>query len=376
MLNNYYLVRIKGRNLKRFLKFLYRKKIYFINIVNQDDSLFCKLDQNNYKKLIEVKTSYDISLEKVYGYIHLKEIIKKNSIFLIFLTIGLFYLYFLSNIIFKIDIVHDNKEIQQLIKQELDKYGIKKYSFIKNYNYIKQIKERIIENNKNKIEWLEIERIGTRYIVRLERRIKEVIDKKESKRHLVAKKSGIIKKIDGSVGEITKKINDYVSKGDIIISGEIHKGEDIKDNVSASGNIYAEVWYKVKVSLPLYYYDEIITGHKINTLKIKYLKNEYNLFNKMFKNKKSINNPIFTDFYNMFSINCSNDKEVKIKDEINVIDSEVIALNLARDKLLNQLDKDEYIISQKKLKTIINNSTIRVEVFFKVYENISNYLYY
>ena len=376
MLNNYYLVRIKGRNLKRFLKFLYRKKIYFINIVNQDDSLFCKLDQNNYKKLIEVKTSYDISLEKVYGYIHLKEIIRKNLIFLIFLTIGLFYLYFLSNIIFKIDIVHDNKEIQQLIKQELDKYGIKKYSFIKNYNYIKKIKERIIENNKNKIEWLEIERIGTRYIVRLERRIKEVIDKKESKRHLVAKKSGIIKKIDGSVGEITKKINDYVSKGDIIISGEIHKGEDIKDNVSASGNIYAEVWYKVKVSLPLYYYDEIITGHKINTLKIKYLKNEYNLFNKMFKNKKSINNPIFTDFYNMFSINYSNDKEVKIKDEINVIDSEVIALNLARDKLLNQLDKDEYIISQKKLKTIINNSTIRVEVFFKVYENISNYLYY
>ena len=49
---------------------------------------------------------------------------------------------------------------------------------------------------------------------------------------------------------------------------------------------------------------------------------------------------------------------------------------IARDKIIEQLDTNEYIISQKKLKTTINNSTINVEVFFKVYEDISNYSYY
>ena len=40
------------------------------------------------------------------------------------------------------------------------------------------------------------------------------------------------------------------------------------------------------------------------------------------------------------------------------------------------LSDDEYIISQKKLKTVINNSTIVTEVFFKVYENISSSQYF
>ena len=43
---------------------------------------------------------------------------------------------------------------------------------------------------------------------------------------------------------------------------------------------------------------------------------------------------------------------------------------------MKTLSENEYIISQKKLKTMVNNSTMIVEVFFKVYENISTYDYY
>ena len=376
MFNNIYLVSIKGKDLKRFLKYLYRRNIRFVSIASLDNELYCKLDEKNYKKLLDIKTSYDIKLLRVYGLIYIKEIIKNNIVFIISFLLGIVYLIFLSNIIFKVDIVHDDKEIRDLLKKELEKMNIKKYSFVKDYNCIEKVKEKIKENNKDKLEWLEIERVGTRYIVKLEKRIKNNEIIKTEKRHLVAKKSGIIKKIDGDVGEITKKINDYVSKGEIIISGDIHKGEDVKDNVSATGNIYAEVWYKVKVSLPLYYYEEHKTGNKIKTIKVKYLDNEYNLFNKKFNNKKSISKQIFSDFYNMFSINYSNDYEIVVRDEINTIDNEAIAINLARDKIMSKFDKNEYIISQKKLKTIINDSTINIEVFFKVYENISDYLYY
>lgn len=376
MLKNKYLLSIKGKDVKRFLKSLHRKGINLINIVIINDELIIKVDQENYNKIKNIKTCYQITINKTYGFIYLKTIIRNNLVFIISFIIGIIYLFLLSHITFKIKIFHDDKTIRDLVYNELNTYGIKKYSFIKDYNYIQKVKQNIINNNKDIIEWIEIECVGATYNIRVEKRIKNKEQELLNQRHLIAKKSGIIKKIIAHNGEIIKKVNDYVSKGDIIISGEIHKGEDVKANVSATGEVYAEVWYKVKVKLPLYYYEKKKTGNAINTLKIKLLNKEINLFNKTYKNKVSNNKKLFSDFYNMVSINYSNDEELSILDQINTISNENDAIILARDKIIEKLDINEYIISQKKLKTTLNNSTINVEVFFKVYENISSYNYF
>ncbi len=376
MFNSTYLLSIKGKDVKRFLKSLYRRNIYFISITITNNELICKIDEINYNKLKDIKTSYEIKVLKVYGFKRIINSIKYNVIFIIFFIIGMIYLIFLKNIIFKVNIIHDDKKLVEIIKNELDELNIKKYSFIKSYDYIQKVKEKILNDNLDTLEWIEIERVGGVYNIRLDKRIKNSDEKKSNLRHLVAKKSGIIKKIIAKDGEIIKKVNDYVNKGDIIISGEIHKGEDIKNNLSVNGKVYAEVWYKVRVNLPLYYYEEKKTGNDINTIKIEFLNKEYNIFNKEYKNKRSNKKVLFSDFYNMFSINYSKDEELSIVDQVNTIDKEKYAIILARDKIINHLDTNEYIISQKKLKTTINNSTINVEVFFKVYEDISSYSYY
>lgn len=376
MFRNYYKIRINGKDVKRFLKSLYKRGIRFINIIILDKELICKVDQENYNKIINIKTSYHIEVSKIYGLNYFKLIIKKNMIFIISFIIGILYLFFLSNIIFNIEIVHDDNEIKEIIYDELDNLNIKKYKFIKSYDYIQKAKEQIINNNKDVIEWIEIERVGTTYKVRFEKRIINKQENESSKRHLIAKKSGIIKKIEAHDGEITKKVNDYVNKGDIIISGDIHKGDDVKESLSANGEVYAEVWYKVKVKMPLYYHEEKYSGNIIKSLKLYFLNKEYNLFNKSFINKRSSLKTLFSDFYNMISFNYGIDKEIIIKDEVNTIANENDAIILAREKIINKLDTNEYIISQKKLKTTINDSTINVEVFFKVYENISSYRYY
>ena len=128
--------------------------------------------------------------------------------------------------------------------------------------------------------------------------------------------------------------------------------------------------------MPLYYHEEKYSGNQLNTFKFLFLNKEYNLFNKAFINKKSSLKTLFSDFYNMISFNYGIDKEIIIKDEVNTIANENDVIILAREKIINKLDTNEYIISQKKLKTTINDSTINVEVFFKVYENISSYRYY
>ena len=78
----------------------------------------------------------------------------------------------------------------------------------------------------------------------------------------------------------------------------------------------------------------------------------------------------------MFTIKYNKEYEINVKDEVNNIISEEFAFKMARKKIEDQLGRGEYIISQKKLKTVINNSTIITEVFFKVYENISSYSYF
>lgn len=375
MFKNYYKIKITGRDVKRFLKSLYKRGIFFQSIIINKNDVTVIVDLENYKKIKEIKTTYKISITRSYGFTYIKSLIKKNSIFLSFFFLGIILLFILSNIIFEVEIVSDDKNIVKLLNNELDKYNIKKYNKVLSYDKINEIKNKIIDDNKDKIEWMEIERIGTKYIVKLEKRIKNDIKEESKIRHVVAKKSGIIKKIVASNGEVIKKINDYVKKGDILISGEIHKGEDVKNNVSADGSVFAEVWYKVKVTLPVNYYEEKLTGNNRKNINIRFLDKELNIFSS-YKNKDINKNNMYSDFFGLFEINYNLEKEKKIIDNVNLMTNEDIGIILAREKIESKLKENEYIISQKKLKTILNNSTINIEVFFKVYENISEYQYY
>lgn len=376
MFNNYYEISVSGKDIRRFIKMLYKLDISFIRLTMLDNKFYAKVDLENYNKIMNIKTSYKIKVERVYGKLYLKEQLKNNYLFLLSFFIGILLIYFLSHIIFSIEIVHSDSKIREIMNEELEKYNIKKYSFIKSYDYIQEIKKNILNNNKNDLEWIEIERVGTKYIVKVDKRVIKDIEEETGFRNVVAKRDGIIKKIVAKDGEIVKKVNDYVAKKDIIISGAIHKGEDIKDNVLASGDVYAEVWYKVKVELPLNYYEKKYTGNDKRLLNIKFLNFNLNLFGNNYKNSETIINTLYSDCFNLFQVNISNLKEVLVIDDVNTLLDENKAVNMAKEKIESRLSKDEYIISQKKLKTTIKNSKINIEVFFKVYENISSYDYY
>lgn len=279
--------------------------------------------------------------------------------------------------IFDVEIVTSDSKIRKILEQELEKNGIEKYNIVKSYSKIQEIKNNIIENNKNDIEYIEIEKVGTKYVIRVEKRIINNITKENQIRHVVAKKNGIIKKIEASRGEILTKVNDYVAKGDILVSGEIHKGEDVLDNISADGKIFAEVWYKVKVTIPIKYYEEKKTGKNENIISFNILNYDFNFFEKdKYKDMNEKETILFSDFFGLFKISFKHLEELEVNDSINLITSENVAVKYAREKIISQLKDEEYIISQKKLKTTLNNSTMKVEVFFKVYENITDYRYY
>ena len=375
MFESIYEVKIEGKDIRRFIKTLYKRKIELINIVYDEENILVKLDKTNYKKLLEIKTIYEITLTRLYGFTKYKFLLDKYKIFIFSLLLGFCFLFFLSNIIFEVEVVHRKEEIRSLLFQELHRYNIEKYNFVIPFSKQEKIVEDILKNNKEKLEWLEIERVGVKYIVRVEERIINNITNNQGKRHVIAGKDGIVMHIDASRGEIIKKKNDYVKKGDIIISGNITKGEEIKNTVSAEGNVYAEVWYEVDVEIPLTYREEYKTGKSKNTLTFTFLNNRYSVLDLFpYKNKKITENIIFKNNILPVKLSFNKEEELKVIDEVYTYEEAIDkAIGLAREKMQIKLDKNEKILYEKKLKTTQNNSTILVTVFFKVYENITAY---
>ena len=86
---NQYDIKITGKDLKRFLKNLHNMKIQFYNISYQDKSMIIRVNEQDYKKIIDIKTIYEIEIVKLYGPIRIITFFKNYSLFFLFLILVL-----------------------------------------------------------------------------------------------------------------------------------------------------------------------------------------------------------------------------------------------------------------------------------------------
>lgn len=382
MKNNFFLffkskikINIKGRKIERFIKRLADNKIniYNMEMINRNEANIVIL-KSDYLKVLNIKSIYEFNIVGGTGMIKIRKTLKLNSLILVFLVIGIIVLQILSRMIFSIEVVHTDKSIRNKMLNELENYGLKIHAFKKNYDEVQKIKEQILTNHKDDIEWLEIENIGTKYIVRLEER--KIKDNEESneKRHVIASKNAIIKKIEAENGEIVKEINSYVNAGDIIISGNITLNEQVKNTVSASGHVYGEVWYKVKVDYPLAYSEKHETGNSQKRLVFNFLNKSYELGFKKYKDKNVSSKTLLKHIFLPISLTYDNQREVIAIDEVYTIEQAIKkAEERAYSEINSKLNDKEKILSSKNLKVDVNDSKIELEMFFTVYEDITEY---
>lgn len=262
-----------------------------------------------------------------------------------------------------------------MILTDLRENGITRFRFKVSYKRKEAIREKILEKEKDYLEWLEIEEIGTMYQVKVIRRINNPKEEELKPRSIVAKKKGRITRIEADYGEVTTKKNDVVDKGDTLISGLIKNKEEIKTKVAARGKVYAEVWYQVNLNLPTIYQEEIKTGNKKNTLEIIFL--DKNIFiSELFKYNNSIsketvlyNNPLIP-----FRISFTKKEEIKLKQVAYQEDKTLKKIKkLAVDKLKQRIGNDIKILAINVLKKKASADKIEVELFFKVEEDITSY---
>ena len=370
------LLNIKGKNINRFIKRLRNNKIDVLRIKykgkNEANIIIKKVD---YSKVIKIKSIYDITELGVFGFLKVKRRIKKSRHLIIFLMFGFIVFVLLTNVIFDIEIVHSNKDIRDLLKKELENNGIKLYSFKKSYDKIKKIKESILNKYPDRIEWLEITASGTKYIVRVEERKIPNNNVDSKPRNIIAKKAGIIKKVIAKNGEIIRDMDDYVEKGDLIISGDLIFNNEVKGRVRSDGEVYAEIWYLTKTSYPFVIDKKVLTGNEKNAVVIRFLNKSFEFSFNKFKYKKVKENKIIFHRFLPIEIVFQRQSEVRVVNQILTFDE---ALERAKKasikKIKSKLNSREYIIRNTYLKSSVNNSTIDVEMFFAVYEDITDYV--
>ena len=368
---------IIGNNPDRIILRLHKKKIniYKINKITKE-KVEIIIDYNNFEKILKLNTIYDIKINNYLGLVKIKKQLFKYYYVIIIAITCIIYIYFLSNMIFNVEIITNDLDMKTRLSSTLKKYDIKKYKLKKNYNYIQKVKNSILEEYHDDIEWVEIECVGTKYIIKYEPKvIKKKEDNKEF-RHIIAKKNAIINKIYSSNGQVMKNKYSYVKKGDIIISGYIYLNDKIKSTTSAEGKVYGEVWYITNVVYPFNYYEKKKTGNKKIVYSVKFFDKNIELFNLNKFNDKIVDEYILLKG-DIFPIKLVKEKqeEVIIKTSMNSLEeTKLKAIDLAYTKMKQGLKNDEYIINYRVLDSKIIDKGVEMKIFFSVCEDIGEYL--
>lgn len=371
-MNNRYKILIKGKNPDYFVTLLLQKHILIYHLEKTSLGTILVVSDTDYQKILDIKTSYEIVVLNRYGFVKMQYLFHKYFIFLLGIVFFLLVNVILSKVIFSVEVVHSNQMIRDLIYSDLEEFGIKKYHFKVGYQKKEEIVEAILKKETEHIEWLEIEEVGTRYVIRVEQRKKNKEEKNCKPRSIVAKKDAMILDIVAEQGEVVTKKFDYVKKGDVLISGLIYNKEEIVSKKCAIGKVFGEVWYRINLEIPKHYYEEKVTGKKKSQVEIYFLNKTYHLFHH-YQTYQKVERPIIKSQLFPAGITFSTYLETEVYEEnydISTVDKK--AMELAAEKLSHRLSKEDEIISKKVLKKYEKESRIIVDVFVKVKEDITD----
>ena len=370
-MNNFIIIKVENFR-DRFLRKLISSNIYFYDVKYIDkDKLLVKINLEDYKRVKRLGFFSKIKVVKYEGYVGIKKHFKNNLYFYLMAIFCFILMDIITSFIVSVEVIHENSRIRNLVTSELYDSGIKRFSLRKDFDQVEDIKNKILDNNKNTLEWLSITREGMTYTVRVEERIITSIDKEEGFRHIVSTKNALVTKVVSSKGDVLVRSGDYVKKGDILISGNINLYEEVKGNILATGDVYGDVWYTTEINFPFVYEEKVYTGEVRSNLTINskvLFKNKYKDFDK--KDVKSIS---------VFGLKFSFYKEHEYKlvsKRYNKIDAENKALEKIKEEFETRLNDKGVVISQKVLKKEENNSTMSMSVFVVTNEHISKALYY
>lgn len=354
-------------NISRFLNKCLANKINLYNIEYIDDYILVTINEQDLKTIKKLNYYSKIKFLRYTGKKKVLYTLKRNIYNILLLIVFTLLIYIFSQVIVKVEVKHENKEIINRVTELLEEKDIKPFTLKKSNRELNEISDKILEENRDFLDFISISNKGMTYVVNIEERILITEEKPKERCHVIAKKDGTITSIVAKSGVSLVEKGNLVKKGDILISGEIILNEEIKDNTCAEGDVRANTWYKVNIKYPLKEIKKEYTKREKVNLKII---NKY-LINRLYKEYEE------KTLFKFKNLRLVYQKETKSTEFY--LDKETVkekAINEAVKKIKEKLPENSLIIDKKVLKESTNNSTIELDIFISVEESIGEMIEY
>ncbi len=374
----YVIIKIEGKNKENFINMCAAEKLPIRNIKCHGrlyssgeikPSLYHRL------KLSAKDSGCKIGVLKRGGLPFFLLRLKKRKIFCFGFIIALLLLVWLCSRIWVIDILETDPLKRAEISQILENKGIlcgMPANKIKPFDFQQEVLAQYPGYTRF---WLE--KKGTKLSVDIRyAKPTPAVDSPYSICNIVAKNSGIIKKIVARRGNSKVLENTYVKKGDILISGIVTNPTSGALYVKADGDIYAEVSYTFEKTASLNSVKRVKTGNISKKYVLEFLGKSFNLFLREPAyshydgtiTDKSIK--FFGEYFLPVKLRTYTYHEVSLKPQVE--DAETLEKNLK-----TQLEKSatlkipEKNIISKDFKTNITNGDVTVTFNVTALENIA-----
>ncbi|MBS5588993.1 MAG: sporulation protein YqfD [[Clostridium] spiroforme] len=150
--------------------------------------------------------------------------------------------------IFKVEVIGNNPSTTKLVNEVLNENGIGVGSRKNSYAQLNEIYDDIKKHFKGKIDYLNIYQEGSTLFVKYTNSVSASRVKKNFE-NIYASKDGIIESIDVSSGNVMVKVNDYVKKGDLLVSNTITSTSDVDKIIETQGVIKAYTYVDYEASI-------------------------------------------------------------------------------------------------------------------------------
>lgn len=334
-------------------------------------------------KKIRQGTSYKIKFTEKKGFPFLLKRIFRHKEIIYALCLSVLLIILLSNVLWKVTISGVSQEMEKKINDQLVSYGIHPGSWLFLTDSPGMIQQRLL-NDLPELLWVGIDKKGTTFTIEGVEKVIVKQEEVEGPRNIIATKKGVIKSMFVSEGMPKVSINDYVEPGDILITGLIGQDESEEENdsqkqlVAADGEIIAQTWYEISVSIPLTTNTELLTGHQeekfyiqLGSLKFPvwgFGKSSYDNVHE----ENSENKLRFFKWDLPISIIKSTLSE-KVYNKIERTEEEAIKVGIdqAKQSLEIQLGSNAEILSEKVLHQTLDNGKVELNLFISVEEDIT-----
>ncbi len=261
-LRGYVIIRADGYFTERFLNICMRRGIFLWDVKKMGDERICaSISISDFKAIrqIAAKTRTRVRIIKRCGLPFFVHRYRKRKTVFLGILIFLFIIGYLSSHVVGIDVMGNERIAKEEVISGLREFGV--YPGVK----ISRLDRRLIQNQMmtklDDIAWIGVNIKGSKVYIEIKERLNTKIPiNKDEPCNIIAKKDGVLRRLEVKEGQTVVKINDMVEKGDLLVSGAMDSEVSGIRYVHSFGEIYAGTTYKKTQEYPLEYTEKIYDG--------------------------------------------------------------------------------------------------------------------